>query len=81
MNNVYVFSIDVSAGHLKNFLEATKDLSADARAEKLEADIGLSSAHEESAQGGQTEAPSRDEKVDLHFIALVEKDGTLYELG
>lgn len=73
-------SIDVSAGHLKNFLEATKDLSADARAEKLKADIGLSSAHEESAQGGQTEAPSRDEKVDLHFIALVEKDGTLYEL-
>lgn len=71
----------MSAGHLKSFLEATKDLSPDARAEKLEADVGLSSAHEESAQGGQTEAPSRDEKVDLHFIALIEKDGVLYELG
>ena len=49
---------------------------------KLEVDVGISSAHEESAQGGQTEAPSRDKKVDLHFIALVEnKDGGLYELG
>ncbi|EFX76244.1 ubiquitin carboxyl-terminal hydrolase isozyme L3-like [Daphnia pulex] len=72
--------IDVSTGHLKNFLDATKDLSPDERAVKLEADVGLSSAHEESAQGGQTEAPSRDEKVNLHFIALVEKDGGLYEL-
>ncbi len=74
-------SIELSDGHLKKFLEETKELSPDARAEKLEADVGLSSAHEESAQGGQTEAPSRDEKVDLHFIALVEKDGSLYELG
>jgi ubiquitin carboxyl-terminal hydrolase L3 len=75
------YRIDVSTGHLKNFLDATKDLSPDERAVKLEADVGLSSAHEESAQGGQTEAPSRDEKVDWHFIALVEKDGGLYELG
>ena len=75
------YRIDVSTGHLKNFLDATKDLSPDERAVKLEADVGLSSAHEESAQGGQTEAPSRDEKVNLHFIALVEKDGGLYELG
>ena len=26
-------------------------------------------------------APSVDEDVDLHFIAYVEKDGNLYELG
>ena len=76
------YRIYVSTGHLKNFLDATKDLSPDERAVKLEADVGLSSAHEESAQGGQTEAPSRDKKVDLHFIALVEnKDRGLYELG
>ena len=78
---IHFTSIELSDGHLKNFLEATKELSPDARADKLEADVGLSSAHEESAQGGQTEAPSRDEKVDLHFIALVEKEGSLYELG
>jgi len=73
-------SIDLSEGHLKKFLDATKDLSADARAVKLEVDEGLSTAHEQSAQEGQTEAPNRDEKVDLHFVALVEKEGCLYEL-
>ena len=38
-------------------------------------------AHEESAQEGQTTAPDRDDKVDLHFIAFVHKNGKLYELG
>lgn len=28
-----------------------------------------------------SQAPSIDEKVDLHFIALVNVDGYLYELG
>ncbi|NXK60219.1 UCHL3 hydrolase, partial [Sylvietta virens] len=36
--------------------------------------------HESSAHEGQTEAPSIDEKVDLHFIALVNVGGHLYEL-
>ena len=71
----------MSTGHLKNFLDATKEMTPDERAVTLEADVGLSSAHEESAQGGQTEAPSRDVKVNLHFVALVEKNGGLYELG
>jgi len=66
---------------LKTFLEATKTLNPDEKAAKLEVDEGLSSAHEESAQTGQTAAPDRDEKVDLHFVAMVEKDGLLYELG
>ena len=29
---------------------------------------------------GDTEVPSLDAKIDLHFIALVERDGRLYEL-
>ncbi|KAF3843343.1 hypothetical protein F7725_002192 [Dissostichus mawsoni] len=36
--------------------------------------------HESSAQEGQTEAPSVDEKVNLHFIAFVNVGGQLYEL-
>lgn len=71
----------MAPGHLKNFLDETKDLSSEARAEKLEADEGLSSAHEESAQGGQTEAPSRDENVNLHYITLIPYSGGLYEMG
>ena len=27
------------------------------------------------------QAPSREDHVNLHFVALVEKDGHLYELG
>lgn len=77
----WLCSIELAEGSLKTFLKTTKGLSPDERAAKLEVDEGLSTAHEESAQEGQTEAPSRDENVDLHFIALVEKDGTLYELG
>ncbi len=75
------FSIDLADGHLKTFLEATKTLNPEEKASKLEIDEGLSTAHEESAQTGQTAAPDRDEKVDLHFVAMVEKDGLLYELG
>lgn len=74
-------SVELSDGPLKKFLEETKDLSSDERATKLETDEGLSSAHEQSAQEGQTEAPNPTENVDLHFIAFVEKAGSLYELG
>ena len=38
-------------------------------------------AHEESAQEGQTEAPPREDAVNLHFVCFVEKEGHLYELG
>lgn len=40
----------------------------------------LHSASEESAQGGQTEAPDATARTDHHFICFVEKDGDLYEL-
>nr|CAG4648778.1 EOG090X0A33 [Polyphemus pediculus] len=73
-------SVALPEGLLKKFLNETKDLTPDERATKLETDGGLSAAHEESALEGQTEAPSRDEKVDMHFIALVENHGSLLEL-
>ncbi|KXJ23948.1 ubiquitin carboxyl-terminal hydrolase isozyme L3 [Exaiptasia diaphana] len=72
--------LDISDGVLKKFIDSTKSLSPDEKAEKLENDESISVAHEASAQEGQTEAPSVDDKVDLHFVALVHKDGHLYEL-
>ena len=66
---------------LQSFIKATQEMDADQRAAKLETDVGLSTAHEESAAEGQTEAPDRDDKVDLHFIAFVAKNGSLYQLG
>jgi len=73
-------TIDLSDGPLKEFLEKTKAMSPDDKGTALENDEGIAKAHEESAQEGQTEAPDRDTKLDLHFVAFVEVDGNLYEL-
>lgn len=69
-----------SASTLEAFLQATKDMNAEDRGHHLETDKGISDAHKESAQEGQTEAPSADDKIQPHFIALVHNNGHLYEL-
>ncbi|CAN9497577.1 unnamed protein product [Ophioblennius macclurei] len=65
---------------LKKFLEQTSKMTPDERAIFLEKDESIRVTHESSAQEGQTEAPSLDEKVNLHFIAFVSNGGHLYEL-
>lgn len=65
---------------LKKFLMESKSLSPEDKAAFLEKDESIRVTHESSAQEGQTEAPSLDEKVDLHFIAFVNVGGSLYEL-
>uniref|UniRef100_A0A671UVM7 Ubiquitin carboxyl-terminal hydrolase n=1 Tax=Sparus aurata TaxID=8175 RepID=A0A671UVM7_SPAAU len=66
---------------LKKFLEQTSKMTPEERATFLEKDESIRVTHESSAQEGQTEAPSLDEKVNLHFIAFVNVGGQLYELG
>ncbi|XP_041128594.1 ubiquitin carboxyl-terminal hydrolase isozyme L3-like [Polyodon spathula] len=65
---------------LKKFLSVSSSLSPEEKAKFLEEDESIRVTHESSAQEGQTEAPSIDEKVDLHFIAFVNVGGQLYEL-
>lgn len=72
--------IGLKEGPLKDFVEKTSSMDPEKRGQALEEDEGISKAHEESAQEGQTEAPDRDAKLDMHFVAFVEVDGTLYEL-
>ncbi|XP_014209774.1 ubiquitin carboxyl-terminal hydrolase isozyme L3 [Copidosoma floridanum] len=72
--------IQLEDGELKKFLEDTKDLSSSERGEKLTKVEGITNAHEIFAQEGQTEAPAEDEKVLYHFIAFVERDGSIYDL-
>ncbi|XP_076058868.1 ubiquitin carboxyl-terminal hydrolase isoform X2 [Oratosquilla oratoria] len=72
--------IKLDDGALKEFISKTKGKNPEDRGHALEEDEGISQAHEESAQEGQTEAPDRESKLDTHFIALVEQDGHLYEL-
>ncbi|XP_056910771.1 ubiquitin carboxyl-terminal hydrolase isozyme L3 isoform X2 [Takifugu flavidus] len=65
---------------LKKFFESTFKMTPGERAAFLEKDETICVMHESSAQEGQTELPGIDEKVNLHFIALVNVGGQLYEL-
>ncbi|XP_070197563.1 ubiquitin carboxyl-terminal hydrolase-like [Littorina saxatilis] len=66
--------------HFKKFLEQTKTMTPEEKAAFLEKDTDMGSAHEESAQEGETEAPSRDAHLKPHFVAFVNIDGNLYEM-
>ncbi len=54
-------------------------MTPEQRAEFLKSDDSMTSAHSDSANEGQTQAPNVDDEVELHFIAFVQKDGVLYE--
>ncbi|XP_060065228.1 ubiquitin carboxyl-terminal hydrolase isozyme L3-like [Ylistrum balloti] len=71
----------IDGKHFVHFMEKTIDLSPEKRAEFLESDTDMGSAHEDSAQKGQTQAPSADEKVNTHFVAFVCKNNKLYEMN
>uniref|UniRef100_A0A8C5LD06 Ubiquitin carboxyl-terminal hydrolase n=1 Tax=Jaculus jaculus TaxID=51337 RepID=A0A8C5LD06_JACJA len=62
------------------FLEESVSMSPEERARYLENYDTIPVAHETSAHEDQTEAPSIDENVDLHFLTLVHVYGHLYEL-
>lgn len=47
--------INLDAGALKDFFDKTKSMGPEDRGHALENDEGISKAHEESAQEGQTE--------------------------
>ncbi|KAH8409600.1 hypothetical protein KR222_010019 [Zaprionus bogoriensis] len=71
--------IEVGAGVLKNFLENSAKLSPEERGQALEQDKAFTEDHQSLAQEGQTDAANY-ETVIHHFIALVNKENTLYEL-
>ncbi|KAJ8736474.1 hypothetical protein PYW08_007130 [Mythimna loreyi] len=72
--------IELAEGHMKTFLEVTKDMDAPSRGKYLEQSEGIIQAHRELAQEGQTNTPSAEDPVNHHFITFVHKDGFLYEL-
>lgn len=66
--------------HFRAFLNATKGMSPQERSKYLEEDKGMGHAHEELAQEGDTQAPSRDTSVMPHFVAFVHSGGKLLEM-
>jgi len=65
---------------LKKFLDDTKDLSPEDRGATLEKSEAISLAHDECAAEGQTSTPNPDDRVNLHFVTLVNFENSLYEL-
>ena len=80
INSVNSGQISLGEGPLKRFVEATRDLSPEERAVRLEDDDDICGAHDAAAREGQTRAPDREDQVDYHFVCFVSVDGGLYEL-
>ncbi|KAL8207446.1 UNVERIFIED_CONTAM: Ubiquitin carboxyl-terminal hydrolase isozyme L1 [Gekko kuhli] len=76
-NNQDKISFDKGSA-LKEFLNATADLSPDERAKRLENNKAIQEAHNAVAQEGQCRV--EDDKVNFHFILFATVDGHLYEL-
>ena len=74
--------ISLSDGIFKTFLENVKDLSPEQAGEKLEASEDFANCHAaiSTSSGNQTSAPTATEKLQDHFIAFVEVNGTLCEV-
>eukprot|EP00922_Rhytidocystis_sp_ex-Travisia-forbesii_P013095 GHVS01019626.1.p1 GENE.GHVS01019626.1~~GHVS01019626.1.p1 ORF type:complete len:234 (-),score=37.81 GHVS01019626.1:231-932(-) len=68
-------------GHFfSNFFDEVKTKNPEERGKALESNSEIEKAHTCAEREGQSHVPTPDEKVDTHFIALVEVDGSLYEL-
>ncbi|KAG5672667.1 hypothetical protein PVAND_002778 [Polypedilum vanderplanki] len=73
-------TIELKDGALKNFYEKAKDLSPEERGHLLEGDQDIIKIHQSLAVEGQTEAPSAEENVLFHFVALTNVGDNLMEL-
>jgi ubiquitin carboxyl-terminal hydrolase L3 len=66
---------------LEQLLKQAIPLKPGDRAELLYESQALEAAHQSAAVGGDTSAPSADDKVDLHFVCFVKtEDNHLWEL-
>lgn len=70
----------VADSFLSSFAARTAEMTPAGRAAALVEDDGLDAVHGKFAGQGQTAAPAAQEKVDLHFVAFVEKGGKLWLL-
>ena len=79
-NNLHQYEGMRSDCYFSEFFARTKNIDPDERAAYLESDDSLEAAHGSAVAAGETECPTADDEVNLHFVALVHVDGGLYEL-
>ncbi|CAD6193821.1 unnamed protein product [Caenorhabditis auriculariae] len=69
--------INLGNGKFRKWLDKARLLKEDERSDLLAEDTELAAAHEETAEGGETDQP---DVVEYHFITYVNKNGVLYEI-
>ena len=83
-NSVYAFNIPLKENSfLEGFLSRSLEMTPDDRGKLLENGENsevIEKAHEEAANSGQSRVPESNEKISLHFNAIVPVDGGIYEL-
>lgn len=66
------------------FFQTTQTMTPEERGEYLEKGDTISdaieAAHQDAARSGQSNVPGLHDKVTTHFVAIVPKDGCIYEL-
>ncbi|KAI8099260.1 ubiquitin carboxyl-terminal esterase L3, isoform CRA_b [Halteromyces radiatus] len=79
-NNDDVINTNDDKKLFPKIIKETKGMTPAERATYLEGCAELAQVHSDGAQQGQTEAPSLEEQIYLHFICFVEINDQLYEL-
>lgn len=74
----FPISIALEDGILQSYLKAARNLTPEERGKLLEGNTSFTDAHQTLAQEEPSENNADGENH--HFIALIEKDGELYEL-
>jgi len=78
-NNLEKFQLDQHKP-LAQFLETTKLMTPEQRAEHLKHALDMASANDEIAEEGESRVVDRDEHVNLHFVCFINAADELYEL-
>ncbi|CAF0902421.1 unnamed protein product [Adineta steineri] len=78
-NNLEKFQLD-SHKPLAQFLETTKLMTPEQRAEHLKHAMDMATANDTIAEEGESEVIDREEHVNLHFVCFVNVNNELYEL-
>jgi len=66
---------------LKKYFESADSMNPLERGLELSKNLEIVKSHELHALQGQTTTPNLDEKIDNHFVALVERNGRIYRLN
>lgn len=65
---------------IREFIQESKQLEPEVKANKFESCETIATAHEKASVEGQTEAPAASESVEYHFISIIHNNNTIFEM-